>query len=393
MAPYESPRSALDKLSGPRSHRKGLIFLAKILGTTAAFCGLIMYAVRRPSVTSDRVTAIHSASLGTITEWHSIPSANETTILNESTFEGPLSMCDPDGVCYERPDVASPRTRYSSKTFSQYEQWWKYHEELKGKAQTYALHMDTDEWAKKHKQRPLVLYGDSITESWAGTEYGGPSERAKDVPLQLQKLREGDHFEPLPLAIAGDQTQHLLYRLTHGELPDSLARDPRAVFVVLIGTNNLGTGMLPEDALKGVLEVARFLLSHTRGLLVLSLLLPRGDGWRLAKLCPPRCQHTETSHGNHVSKAIRPFVSFMPAVNKVNDGLQRALPGLKESFGDRLALLDCGAAFSTGDIATRNHTAIEVKTELMPDSLHPNAAGHAELATCITQKIHESRFP
>ena len=111
------------------------------------------------------------------------------------------------------------------------------------------------------------------------------------------------------LAISGDQTQHLLWRLQRGgELSAEVAGDRSVVFVVMIGTNNLGHGHLPGEAADGVLAVARHLLSNAAGSLVLSTVLPRGDGGAvLPKLCPPRCNASGL-----------PFRSLLPAVSKLN---------------------------------------------------------------------------
>lgn len=179
----------------------------------------------------------------------------------------------------------------------------------------------------------------------------------------------------LVLAIGGDQTQHLLWRLQHGELLAEIANDPSAVFVVMIGTNNLGSGMLPTHTQAGILAVADYLLEHTAGKLVLLELLPRGDSQRLKRLCPPRC----TSRN-------KPFQSFMPAVDKVNEGIRNAMPERSRNYDGRFNLVDCGAPFR--HVARKNSETDEVVlTELMPDQLHPNAKGHRLLATCILHCI------
>ena len=92
---------------------------------------------------------------------------------------------------------------------------------------------------------PVVFFGDSIFESFLGTSYGSPKARAYGVPAVFREYfpaNKGDKGDkggggaPLVLAIAGDQTQHLLWRMLHGELPDGLVP---SVVVLLIGTNNL----------------------------------------------------------------------------------------------------------------------------------------------------------
>ena len=72
--------------------------------------------------------------------------------------------------------------------------------------------------------------------------------------------------------IAGDRTDHLLWRLEHGNLA---GRPPRAV-VLLIGTNDLGSGRSPEataDGIRANLALLRSRLPHA-SILLLGL-LPR----------------------------------------------------------------------------------------------------------------------
>jgi len=103
------------------------------------------------------------------------------------------------------------------------------------------------DWLKRHAaflaQRDaapvdLLFVGDSITEGWLTD--GRATWDREYVPLR-----------PLNLGIGGDQTQHVLWRLDHGEV-DGLA--PKLV-VLLIGTNNLGGGHSPEEAAAGVAAV------------------------------------------------------------------------------------------------------------------------------------------
>lgn len=66
----------------------------------------------------------------------------------------------------------------------------------------------------------LLFVGDSITESFRGTSYGKPCDRCKHIPGVFQK--EFGELAPLTLAISGDMTQHLLWRLGNGEIPKHL---------------------------------------------------------------------------------------------------------------------------------------------------------------------------
>lgn len=257
-------------------------------------------------------------------------------------------MCEADGTCHERAFVASPRTEYSGRA----EQWAPVHEALREAAAGY-----------RPARRPLVLLGDSITELWRGTSYGEFSERAVGCPELLRA--KFPSYSPVALAISGDQTQHLLWRLRHGELPPAAAKN--GTFIVHIGTNNLGSGHLPSETARGVAAVVGELLAETRGRVVLLALLPRGDGpSRLPALCPPRCAADGA-----------PFVSFAPAVARANADVAAAIKGK-----DRVELVDCGGLFLKAGTT-------EIDAALMPDLLHPSVAGMAKLADCLLAK---SRF-
>mmetsp|Transcript_3618 Transcript_3618/g.4103 ORF Transcript_3618/g.4103 Transcript_3618/m.4103 type:complete len:361 (+) Transcript_3618:1-1083(+) len=269
-------------------------------------------------------------------------------------------FCDASGNCGENPEISSPRTVFSARSEEQYVLWWKVHAALNRTAAEYATRRQQ---AAQKSLPPLILLGDSITESWIGTDMGIPIERAKGVSTVLADFFQHD-YDPLVLAVGGDQTQHLLYRLQNGQLLPSYANDDLATYVVLIGTNNLGSGELPTPTSIGVMTVAEYILKSTKGRLVLVQLLPRGDSQRLPRLCPPRCD----SDGN-------PFESYMPAVKKVNDAIQNEAPKLSKQYGNRLSVVNCGSDFLS--------SALVVDDALMPDRLHPNADGHRILAKCI----------
>ena len=164
-------------------------------------------------------------------------------------------MCSADGLCHENATEATPRTPYSARNREQFQAWTNQHNLLVETAAAYTQHLTTRNPAEG-RARPLVLLGDSITESYLGTSFGALAERAKGTPEVLHTFAQTHALLPLVLGISGDQTQHLLWRLQHGELPLGRLRElPGATFVLLIGTNNLGSGMLPQDAALGIMEV------------------------------------------------------------------------------------------------------------------------------------------
>ena len=129
----------------------------------------------------------------------------------------------------------------------------------------------------------------------------------------------------------------------------------------MIGTNNLGSGHLPEPTSRGVVAVARWLLENTRGKLVLVKLLPRGDHSKLIPLCPPRCADDG-----------QPYQTWKPAIDLVNEHVGAAAAELTAAFGARrFELLDCNAPFAAPDAG--------VRPELMPDMLHVRTCARVQV--------------
>ncbi len=342
-----------------------------------------------------------------------------------------LHMIETAANTEERADSASPRTAWSSKRHGQVARWREVQQQLASKVAHYQPASPYDDRSR------LVLFGDSITESWQGTSYGEKIERASGTPVVLQQTLGQRWLEPVVLGISGDQTQHLLWRLAHGELVGPMARDPRLLVVLLIGTNNLAAGHSPEAVARGVLAVVTAVLNQTRGRVLVNAVLPRGDGVRaLARICPPHCNVNG-----------QPHKSFMPAVDKVNDLVAAAIGRLGRSNPPpRARFVDCGSSFDSrraaappsprkraGEVSANQagvaagegtsryrvldpragakaaselaseaatnlvakatqlvapeDTDAEVVEELMPDRLHPNARGHRLWARCLTEDL------
>ena len=110
----------------------------------------------------------------------------------------------------------------------------------------------------KAQQNSVLFLGDSITERW--------------TPEIWQR-----YFTPrkiLNAGIDGDRTEHLFWRLDHGNLDGPTSR----LIILLIGTNDLGHGRPPTVAAEGIradLVHLRNRLPRTRILLL--GLTPRSD--------------------------------------------------------------------------------------------------------------------
>src|SRR5579859_6662603 len=87
----------------------------------------------------------------------------------------------------------------------------------------------------------LVFIGDSITHAFGGDPYTGEDfgKRGEDT----WDLFYGDR-RAVNLGISGDRTQHVLWRLDHGEME---GLQPKAV-VVMIGTNNMASNTADQIA-------------------------------------------------------------------------------------------------------------------------------------------------
>jgi beta-glucosidase len=187
-----------------------------------------------------------------------------------------------------------------------------------------ARQKELNERAKKGGAELLFL-GDSITEGWEG---GG-----KEVWDKRYTPRKA-----LNLGVSGDQTQHVLWRLDHGNV-DGLA--PKAA-VVMIGTNNTGGGQTAEQIAEGVQAVTDKLkdkLPKTKVLLL--AIFPRGE-----KADPKR--------------------ALVASVNKLL---------AKVADGKRVFFLDIGPKLVGADGV--------IDPAIMPDLLHLSAKGYAIWADAI----------
>ncbi|MBI3837950.1 MAG: GDSL family lipase [Planctomycetia bacterium] len=108
----------------------------------------------------------------------------------------------------------------------------------------------------------LVLIGDSITQGWEGA--------GKDVWSKYYTKRNA-----MNLGIGGDRTQHVLWRLDHGNI-DGIS--PKLA-VLMIGTNNSnGADNTPEEIAAGIDAIVKKLRAKLPNTKVLILaVFPRGE--------------------------------------------------------------------------------------------------------------------
>jgi len=194
-------------------------------------------------------------------------------------------------------------------------------------------------WLARHERKleeakqgaDIVFLGDSITQGW---ETAG-----KNV------WRE--HFSAkraLNLGFGGDSTQHVIWRLAHGEL-DGV--NPKVV-VLHLGTNNARhSEATPEQIAEGIRAIIETIHAKAPSAKVLlHAIFPRGlnanDPWR------KRCIE-----------------------------INKHLPALAD--GQRVRLLDIGSVFTNADGT--------ISKDIMPDLLHLSAKGYAGWAAALDPEL------
>ena len=181
----------------------------------------------------------------------------------------------------------------------------------------------------KEGKTDLVFLGDSITQGWGG------KKEIWDKAFGM--------YRPANFGIGGDRTQHVLWRITNGEL-DGIK--PKAA-VLMIGTNNSGSD--PADGIANgvtkIVETLRAKLPDTKILLL--AVFPRGE-----KANPQREKLKEVN----------------TTIAKLDDG--------KSVF-----YLDIGDKFLQPDGT--------LTKEIMPDYLHLSTKGYQIWADSIAAKLAE----
>ena len=110
----------------------------------------------------------------------------------------------------------------------------------------------------------VVLVGDSITDGWRSV-----GKKAWETVFPAH--------EPLNLGVIADKTENVLWRVDHGQLE---GYHPK-VFVVMIGTNNVGHGPphleSAEDTIAGVKAIVdRITRAAPEAKVILMGIMPRG---------------------------------------------------------------------------------------------------------------------
>ena len=181
----------------------------------------------------------------------------------------------------------------------------------------------------------LVFLGDSITAGWS--------------PARL--AAHWDDYRAANFGIPADRTEHVLWRITNGEL-DGIKPE---LIVLMIGTNNLKSGpvrMPPADVAEGVGRIIDVLLEKLVG---------------------------------HAHSALRDPAPQLRAQGRlrVRGATNPLLPEL--AAGPRVYLHGLRRTLSGPDG--------KVRSDLMPDSLHPNEAGFGIWAESIRHHRRRAHRP
>ena len=176
----------------------------------------------------------------------------------------------------------------------------------------------------------LVFLGDSITAGWNGKK-------------EIWDKAFGP-YKPANFGIGGDRTQHVLWRITNGEL-DGIK--PKGV-VLMIGTNNSGSDSA-EGIANGITEIVQTIRTkQPQAKILLLAVFPRGEN------------------------ASNPGRDKLKQVNAVISKLDDA---------KKIFYLDIGDKFLQTDGS--------LTKEIMPDFLHLSGAGYQIWADAIGPKLAE----
>jgi len=195
-------------------------------------------------------------------------------------------------------------------------------------------------WMKRHESFnervkkgnvDLIFVGDSITQGWEGA--------GKQAWDEFYGKRNA-----VNLGIGGDRTQHVLWRLDHGNVEGISPK----LAVLMIGTNNSGTNTSEQIAagVKAVVEKLQAKLPKTKVLIL--AIFPRG---------------ADASNKNR----------------QVNEGANAIIAKLADDKS--VYYLDIGKHFLANDGT--------LSKEVMPDLLHLNQASYRTWAESIEPKVKE----
>jgi lysophospholipase L1-like esterase len=204
--------------------------------------------------------------------------------------------------------------------------------------------VDKHEQYLKNKQEALktgpiqlVFIGDSITDGWRWA--GGQTDIFKERYAK---------YNPYNIGVGGDETQHVLWRIQHGELDGITPK----LAILLIGTNNIGNANQMSvdetvDGIKCVVNAIKEKLPESKILLI--GIFPRG---------------------------AEPTDRYRGMIKSINEKIATLDDG-----GKTLKFLDIGDKLQDADG--------RLSPRIMPDALHVNVKGYKIWADAMQSSIDE----
>lgn len=219
-----------------------------------------------------------------------------------------------------------------------------------------------DRIAKSKGSGDVIFLGDSITHGWEG-------QKAWDNHFGA--------FKPVNLGIGGDQTGHVLWRITDGKEIENLK--PKAA-VIMIGTNNIG-GHSAQHIAGGIKAIVEELKQQKPGIKILVLgVFPRGNGGDAVR----SVEEIRTAVGpiNDELKKEKPDLNLLNAAVKKLEQQPRTIPAAKlnKKVGEInaiIAKLDDGTTVFYKDIGQQFLDKNGgLASDIMPDYLHLSPRGY-----------------
>jgi len=221
----------------------------------------------------------------------------------------------------------------------------------------------------------VIFLGDSITHGWEGQkawqEYFGS-------------------FNPVNLGIGGDQTGHILWRITEGHELDNLK--PKAA-VIMIGTNNTG-GHTAQQIAGGIKAIVEELKQQKPGIKILVLgVFPRGSSSDAERTLEQITAGIRPI--NEELKKEKPDVKRLNVLVRKLEQQRGTIPAAKlnkkiAAINAIIAKLDDGKTVFYKDIGKEFLDQDGgLSGEIMPDYLHLSARGYASWGKAIQADIEK----
>jgi lysophospholipase L1-like esterase len=194
-------------------------------------------------------------------------------------------------------------------------------------------------WRGKEAPMGLLFIGDSITEGWI---------HSKNQALDVWKSHYWQ-YNPADFGISGDRTQHVLWRIDHGELEGLTPK----VVVLMIGTNNIPPGNPADEIAAADIKIVQEIHDKIPDAKVLLLgVFPRGADPKDPKVANMRA-----------------------TIKQINSELAKLDDGNKTRY------LDIGDKFLDANGV--------IQKDIMSDALHPTAKGYQIWAEAMQPLLDE----